>query len=75
MAAERKYWWEKWFGQPKTMLVRGVDYHCAQAIMWQTVRNNARQKGVKARVTDIHDGILIEVISDIPHTDKVAVAG
>lgn len=73
MPAHRKYQWELWFGQPVTQLVRGLDYKCSQAIMWQTVRNNARQRGVKARVTDTHGGILIEVLSEIPHPDTSAV--
>lgn len=75
MAAKRKYGWERWFGRSRTELVRGVDYHCAQAIMWQMVRNNARRYGVRVRVTDTHDGILIEVLDEVPHSNPAPVAG
>lgn len=75
MAAKRKYNWEEWFGRPTTTIVRGVDYHCSQAMMWMMVRNAARQRGVRARVTDTHEGILIEVLGEVPHTDQATVAG
>lgn len=61
MAAKRKYDWEGWFGQPTTVLVRGVDYHCSQAIMWQQVRNNARTRRVQVSITDNNDSITIDV--------------
>lgn len=61
MAAKRKYRWEEWFGKPRTVLVRGVDYHCAQAIMWQQVRNNAGMRGVKIHLRDEGDRIVIEM--------------
>ena len=73
MAAHRKYNWELWFGQATTKLIRGVDYQIPQAIMWQTVRDNARRRGVSCRVTDTHDGILIEVQDAVPYTDKTTI--
>ena len=62
MAARRKYPWEVWFGQPRTVLVRGVDYMLPQAIMWQSVRNNARKFSVRVRITDAGDALIIDVL-------------
>lgn len=74
MAAHRKYNWEGLFERSRTLLRRGVDYNCAQAVMWQMVRSNAYRRGVKARVTDTHDGILVEVLDAVPDTAAPAVA-
>ncbi len=64
MAAKRLYPWERWLSQPVTKLVRGVDYTCSQSIMWQIIRNNAYRRGVRFKLTDTHDGMLIEVLPD-----------
>ena len=73
MTWKRKYRWEEWFGQPRTVIVRGVDYHCSTAVMWQQVRNNAYARGIKCRVRDEGDQLVIEVESAGTHPDKVAV--
>lgn len=75
MPAHRKYDWETWFGQRRTRLVRGQDYHCSQSMMWQMVRNNAYARGLVGRVkiTDTHDGIEIEVADEVLHPDKAPV--
>jgi hypothetical protein len=75
MSAKRKYPWEEWFGQPRTVLVRGIDYHCGQGIMWQQIRNSAVRYGVRVRLHDENDRIVIEVISAISHPDKAPIAG
>ena len=71
----RKYRWEEWFGRPLTVLVNGLDYHCSQSTMSQMVRNNASQRGLRVRVTDTGDTIIIEVVGEVQHTDKAAVVG
>lgn len=68
MAARRKYQWEEWFGRRRTILVRGVDYHCSQASMVQSIRNGASTRGVRVSVADEGDSIVIEVTSEIQHT-------
>lgn len=77
MAAQRKYPWEDWFSRPSMLLKRGEHYHCSQSAMWQQVRNNAYARGVKFRLTDYNDSILItcEVVDEGAHTDKVGVDG
>lgn len=76
MPAKRKYRWEEWFGQPETVIVRGVDYYCSQAIMWQQVRTNAYLRGVRVKVTDLNDRLVINVIdNEVPYTDKVTIPG
>lgn len=77
MAATRKYPWEYWFSNPVTKIVRGVDYHCSQAMMWQMVRNNIRTHRMtgRVRVTDINYGLIIEVLSENPHTNPTAFDG
>lgn len=74
LAARRKYPWEKWFGQHRTVIYRGRDYHCSQSIMWQQVRNAARAYGVRARVQDKNDHIIIEIASEIIYTDRNSAA-
>lgn len=64
MGARRKYKWDIWFGQPRTVLTRGVDYQCSQATMAQTVRNNASQRGLRVSVTDTGDSIVIEIVGE-----------
>lgn len=72
---KRIYQWEQWFERPRTVLVRGVDYHCSQTTMSGMVRNNASRRGVRTRITDDGKSITIEVTGAVPHTDKAAVAG
>ena len=75
MAAKRKYGWEEWFDQPRTVLVSGTDYHCSQSTMAGMVRNNASQRGVRVRLTDTGKSIIIEVVNEVPRTNQVAIAG
>lgn len=63
MPARRKYPWEVWFSKTRTTIVRGIDYFISQSMMWQTVRNNASRMGVKVKVKDIGDSIVIEVLN------------
>lgn len=75
MAAKRKYCWEEWFGVPRTVLVRGIDYLCSQSTMCGMIRNNASQRGMRVRVVDRDDTIVIEVVGgEIHNPDKIAVA-
>jgi hypothetical protein len=69
-----RYLWDKWFAEPRTVLVRNIDYHCSQSSMSQMTRNAASKRGLRVRLTDTGDSIIIEVIGEIPHTNKVAVA-
>lgn len=73
MAARRKYSWEKWFDTPRTTLRRGVDYHCSQSTMAQTVRNNASRRNIRIKLEDTGESIIIEVVGENTHTDKTAV--
>lgn len=58
--ARRKYPWEVWFSQPRTVLVRGVDYHVDDLMMWQTIKNNAKRYGVKVKVlNDYPNGLIL----------------
>ncbi len=75
MGAPRKYKWEVWFDQPRTVLVRGVDYRCSQSSMVAGIRNAASTRGVRVRLTDTGDSITIGVVSAIQHTNTAAVAG
>lgn len=71
--ATRKYNWEGLFDRLRTILVRGVDYHCSQSTMAQTIRNNASQRGVRVRLTDTGTTIEVEVVGAFSHPDKVGV--
>lgn len=70
MAARRKYPWEMWFGTPRTVLYRGVDYHLSQSIMYQTIYNNARLYRMLVRVTDCHDSFIVEVLGTRTHKGR-----
>lgn len=72
MAKRSKYDWEAWFGQPITVLSRGVDYQLSQSMMYQTIKNNAHQRGVRVRVRDHGTYMVIEVMNrDVQlHTDR-----
>ncbi len=71
MAAHRKYPWEVWFSQPRTVLVRGRDYDIDNLMMWQTIKNNASKYGVRVKVID-NDGGLILWTTVIDHNGKPA---
>lgn len=74
MAAKRKYQWEQWFGQRRTVLVRGVDYECSQSAMVGMIRNAAsRRYNVRVGVVDMDNTIIIEVVGDTLNPDKAAV--
>lgn len=75
MAAKRKYKWEEWLHEPQTILIRGVDYHCSQSSMCQMIRNEAWERGVRVSLIDVGYSIVIEVVGEVPHPDKAAVAG
>ena len=64
MAAKRKYGWEQWFSRPRTVLVRGIDYHCSQSAMCSMIRNNASLRSVKVRLTDASETVIIEVVGN-----------
>ena len=77
MARNSKYDWNTWFGQNRTVLHRGTDYHISQSMMFQSIKNNAYRRGFKVNVTDHNDYIVIEVLSrpndKVSHTDKTAI--
>src|SRR5579859_256308 len=68
--AVRKYPWEEWFGKPRTVLVRGVHYHCSQSTMAQTIRNNASARGLRVRLHDAGTEIVVEVIRAVGGATK-----
>lgn len=76
---KRKYQWEEWFGRRRTVLVRGVHYHCSQSTMAQTVRNNASARGLHVRLLDTGTSLVIETRTgrdgESTHPDKAPVAG
>lgn len=75
MAAQRKYDWEGLFRRYQTTLVRGRDYDCSQSTMVGMIRNHASRRGMRVRVVDEGDSIIVEVKSEIPRPDKAPVAG
>ena len=73
--ANRKYPWEKWLGDPRTVIKRGVDYNLSQAIMFQVVKNNATLRRKRIRLVDTNDGLIIEVLgrredAKVSHSNK-----
>ena len=64
----RKYPWEAWFGQPRTVIKYGVDYKLSQTMMYITIRNNASLRGLRIRLEDTRDGFIIETIGRISDT-------
>jgi len=73
MGANRKYRWEQWFDRPITVLVRGTDYHCSQSTMVGMIRNNASRRGVRVRIVDTENLIIIKVANAVQHTDQVGI--
>ncbi len=71
----RKYGWEEWFDRHgRTILVRGVDYHCSQSTMAQTIRNNASRRRLRVRLIDIGHAIILEVVGEVHRTYPPPVA-
>src|SRR5271170_1492927 len=62
----RKYQWEEWFGRPRTVLLRGVHYHCSQSAMCQMIRNAASARYLRVRLEDTETEIIIEVGGGAP---------
>lgn len=62
MARRGKYDWDEWLSAPRTVLYRGVHYSLSQAMMYQTIKNNAHQRGVRVKVHDGGTYTVIEVI-------------
>lgn len=77
MGASRKYAWKEWFNQPRTVLVRGVDYELSQSMMYQTIKNSASRLRKRVYVEDTGTGMVIEVLGDIervfPYSDQTAI--
>ena len=74
----RIYEWEKWFGQRRTVLLRGIHYRCSQSAMVQMIRSNASARNMRVRVIDTMTELVIEVIgtrsnSAVPNTDTSAI--
>ncbi len=71
--ALRKYPWEEWLGKPLTVLCRGLDYTISQASMDKSVRNNASMRGLRVRIEDTGDKLVIQVVGrvkdEVPHTN------
>lgn len=74
MGAKRKYRWDEWFMEPRTVLVRGRDYHCSQSAMTGQLRNRASDRGIRIRLVDRGDSIVLEVVSAVHDPNTVAVA-
>lgn len=72
VAAKRKYDWETWFARKTTILVKGVDYHCSQSAMVQSIRNNAYVRGVRVRPVDLDDRIELTVLTRTKKTPAVS---
>lgn len=77
--AARKYPWEEWFGKPRTVVRRGIDYQISQGMMYQTIRNNASMRRMRVHVEDIGTGMVINVLGEIitdvvPHPYRAPIA-
>lgn len=76
MAAKQKYKWDEWFGEPRTLLVRWQDYQCSQSTMAQIIRNNAWRRRLRVRITDLGNGLVIEVLGRVDEPRrKLSVGG
>ena len=80
MAAHRKYNWEEWLlgKESIVVLLGGLDYSCSQSTMVQMIRNEASERGVRVRIIDRRDSILIQRLklrNEILHTDQTTVVG
>ncbi len=68
--AHRKYNWEDWFSRAEVIIVYGVDYHCSQSTMVQTIRNEASKRGLRVSVIDAGNEIYIGVRHGAEPTGK-----
>lgn len=73
MSGIAKYRWADWLSNPRTVLVRGKDYHTSQSTMTAMIRNAASHRRVRVRLKDCGDSIVIEVVGEIYDTDKTRI--
>lgn len=73
MGRPPKYNWDGLFKRAHTVLVRGIDYQCSQSSMAGSIRNKASKLGLRVKLADTGDSIIIKVIGAIPHTNQAAV--
>jgi transposase-like protein len=59
-----RYPWDRWLSQPRTILVRGRDYHCTTLGMVQQVRLRAYKSKVRVSVHTTQDSVTIELRRD-----------
>lgn len=71
MPAHRKYDWNKLFERDQSLLERGEDYHCSQSNIIQQIRNEASKRGLRIKLNDLDDKIIVKVISRKQQTTKV----
>lgn len=81
MAARKKYDWNALFAQQHSLLEYGVDYHCSQSNIIQSIRNEASKRKLRVRISDLNNQVIIKVVGDnigdrseVQHTDPPAVA-
>lgn len=74
MPKKQKYDWNAWFGQPRTVLHRGIDYHISQSMMYQTIVNSASKRGVRVKVKDQGSYMVIEVLENYGHDSHTRTA-
>lgn len=81
MAARRKYNWETLFKQECSLLEYGVDYHCSQSNIIQSIRNEASKRRLSVRITDLNNQVIIKVagnkigeIHEVQYTDPPTVS-
>ncbi len=70
MSRRSKYDWDDWFGQDRVVLHRGIDYHISQSMMHQSIKNNASRCGVRVKLRDHGNYIVVEVTErcgQVPH--------
>lgn len=70
MAARRKYDWDRLFEQDQVLLERGEDYNCSQSNIIQQIRNEASKRGLRIRLNDLDDRVIIKVLNR-PHEVKI----
>jgi hypothetical protein len=61
-----KYPWEEWFARDEVILVSGVDYAVPSYAMMQSVRTQARRRGIKV-------GISVDQVTVDGHTREFLV--
>lgn len=60
----RIYQWEQWLTKSRTKLIRGQDYICSSVSMAQQIRNAASYRGVKVKIQEVADGLLIRLVKE-----------